>query len=139
MATDACEPQIIRALEKDGWHITERPLAIVIRRGQEAYLVDFRARRVANGRTEEVLIFEVKCFTHPENDLQEFYTAVGQYHTYLSALEAVQTALPLYLAIPSHAYERIMARQALRVTLERDTIRLLIVDIDREEIVAWIH
>jgi hypothetical protein len=36
--------------------------------------------RKSNGQSEQIIILEVKCFSNPQTDLSEFYTALGQYH-----------------------------------------------------------
>lgn len=83
-ALDACEPQIIRALEKDGWQIVAKPYQIKIDR--RIVFADFSARHV-NGDSEHfIVVMEVKCFTNPKTDLTELYTAIGQYQLYLTAL-----------------------------------------------------
>jgi hypothetical protein len=138
MATDVCEPQIIRALENDGWHLVRKPLPI--RTGERLLFADFTAQRVIgdDAEIEEIVIVEVKCFTNPEYDLQELYTTVGQYHVYRAALAFNGLKLPLYLAVPLSAYERLIEDEVVSFLFESTAINLLIVDIEKEEIVRWL-
>lgn len=110
----------------------------MIRTDRRSMLADLRAQRTLNGRSEQIIIVEVKCFTNPKFDLPELYTAIGQYEIYRAALRKGQSTPPLYLALPDTAYNRLMKDSAFRNALERAAIKMLIVDIETEEIVEWI-
>jgi uncharacterized membrane protein len=60
-ALDACEPQIIRAFEKDGWRIVEKPVRIRISLERMVY-ADISMERRTNGHAEQIVIIEIKCF-----------------------------------------------------------------------------
>jgi hypothetical protein len=75
MAIDACEPQVIRALEKEGWQILAKPYLIVTL--VRNLYADLSLQKFQNGSSEQIIVLEVKCFTNPGSDLTEFYTAVG--------------------------------------------------------------
>lgn len=137
MATDACEPQIIRALEKDGWAIRNRPYSIRIRTG-ESVLADFAVQRQIGTLVQQVIIFEVKCFANPNADLHEFYATLGQYLYYRTALELAKVYEPIYLAIPQQAYQRLMIRQVASAVLRDFGVKLIVVDVETEEITQWI-
>lgn len=66
-ALDACEPQILRALQKDGWAIVTKPFAI--RTNTHTVYADCLLERKQNGQNEQVIILEVKCFSNPQADL----------------------------------------------------------------------
>lgn len=133
---DTCEPQIIRALEKENWVIQDKPL--VLRTGEHTALADFQAQRTLNGTGEQIVVIEAKCFTDPRKDLAEFYTAIGQYIFYREALIKNQSPLPLYLAMPDTAYKRLMNDSVMQTIIQQVSMKLLIVDIETEEIVQWI-
>lgn len=135
-AIDSCEPQIIRALRKQGWQIDQKPF--VIRTEIRYVLADFSVQKRANGQFEQIVIVEVKCFTNPQTDLVEFYAAVGQYLFYRSAMYAEGKEAPLFLAVPSQVYLRLQREQAVLLTLQNNHVKLIIVDIDREEVEQWI-
>jgi hypothetical protein len=88
---------------------------------------------------EQAIILEVKCFTNPQTDLTEFYTAVGQYQFYRAALAANASLTPVYLAIPHPAYLRLTTDNAIRVAISQNGIKLVAVDIVKEEVVLWLH
>ncbi len=135
-AYDSCEPQIINALQKDGWRILEKPY--VIRGDQHNALADFSMRRGINGRSEQIIVLEVKCFNNPKTDMQELYTAVGQYGFYQEALIREQILFPLYLAVPSDAYKRLSLDANIKSLLKRYAIKLVVIDMEKEEVVQWI-
>jgi len=136
-ALDACEPQVLRALQKDGWTILNKPL--LIRTSEHNVFADCLLERKNNGRNEQAIILEVKCFANPLNDLPEFYAAIGQYQFYQAALAVNQTAISVYLAIPSLAFERLTRDNALNFAIEHSSIKLVIIDIVTEEVVRWLH
>lgn len=130
-AFDPCEPQMITAFQKDGWEVVEKPFRI--RMPEKTVLADLKLQR----GEQEAIVVEVKCFTHAQDDLINFYVAVGQYSYYLSALAETEANLALYLAIPQIAYDRIIKTSGMNKTLLDLRINLVIVDIDKEEIVEW--
>lgn len=136
-AIDVCEPQIINALQKAGWQISEKPFTL--RLDDRTVFADFSVRRIDDdGRIEEVIVLEVKCFTHPKNDLPEFYTAVGQYEFYRATLKLVGIEFPLYLAIPEMAFVRLDGDASVRHVVRSSSIRIVVIDIEQEKIVRWI-
>jgi hypothetical protein len=136
-AIDACEPEVLRALQKDGWTILNKPFAI--RTNEHTVYADCMLERKHNGQSEQVIILEVKCFTNPQTDLSEFYTAFGQYQFYRAALASNQAVTPVYLAIPIQSYVRLLRDNAVKIAIQQSNIKLVIVDITSEEIVEWLH
>lgn len=136
-ALDACEPPIIRALQKDGWQIVSKPH--MIRLVGRNVFADMRLQRTTNGSSEMIIVVEVKCFTNPSVDFDEFYGAVGQYQFYRNALLLNQMPFPLYLALPADAYTRLILQPAITTTLKQAGVQLIVVDTDKEEIVSWIR
>lgn len=136
-ALDACEPQIIRALENEGWEIVEKPLFLHV--DHRTVFPDFLARQRDDAGTQTIVVMEVKCFTDPKADLADFYGAVGQYQFYRLALQKNQRDYPLYLAIPSDAYQRFSTQATVIELIEQTRMKLLVVDIIQEVVVAWYH
>lgn len=99
---------------------------------------DFSLQRVTEDQVEQIVITEVKCFSNPQNDLQEFYTAIGQYLFYRNALRIMESAFPLYLAMPADAYARLSLDRTVLATLKDAAIKLIIVDVALEEVVQWL-
>ena len=64
-AFDVCHPQIVRALENDGWTIVAENVHYRI--NKRSIFIDLRAERLNNGNSDNILLAEVKCFTEKEN------------------------------------------------------------------------
>jgi hypothetical protein len=136
-AIDSCEPQVIRAFEKDGWEILEKPR--VIRGDTTNVLADMSLRRVLGELVQEIIILEVKCFSDPKADLQEVYTAIGQYQVYRTGLLNNNEDLPLYLAVPLTAYRRFQNESMIASALRSMLIKIVVVDIEEENVELWIN
>ncbi len=128
---------MLRALQKDGWTILSKPFAI--RTNEHTVYADCILERTQNGQNEQAIILEVKCFTNPQTDLQEFYTAIGQYQFYRAAVAANRATTPIYLAIPFEAYVRLMRDNAVSIAIQQASLKLVVIDIVSEEVVEWIH
>ena len=83
-ALDRCEDETIHAFEKDGWRIDSKPF--FIRTSDSQLRADVSFERRANGRSEQIVVVEIKCFSDPARDLDEIYRAIGQYEIYRAAL-----------------------------------------------------
>jgi len=137
-ALDYCHQQVVRALRKNGWEIDPRPYFVRIE-GLTLF-ADIQAHRRTsdNGQIQQIIIVEVKCFTDQRSDQDELYRALGQYLLYRSALRARGISSPLYLAIPTLAYLRLFSKSLVLDTVREAGIKLIIVDVDREEVVEWL-
>src|SRR5438045_8206038 len=94
---DACQPEVITALEKDGWIITGHQVYI---ESVEIYIyVDLEALKA-----DRTTYIEVKCFPGA-NSTTEFYASVGQYLLYREFLNMEIQTTTLYLAIPTQIYD----------------------------------
>lgn len=134
-AIDHCEAAIINAFVKAGWQITEHPF--FMRSSTERGLfADFKAERLEGDKIEQVVIVEVKCFPESGSILEEFYRAVGQYLCYFAALKLRNLADALHLAMPNKVYYEVIARELAIVPVQN--IKIIIFDIENEEIEAWI-
>ncbi|MBZ0319854.1 MAG: hypothetical protein K8L91_25815 [Anaerolineae bacterium] len=135
-ALDSCEPQIIRALEKDGWAVLRKPHTIKTNR--RSVFADFSLQRGVNGRMETIIVVEVKCFANEDDDLDELYRAVGQYQYYRLALNRTEQAYPLYLALPNVAYYRLVTDTTVQEILRTNAVKLIVVDLVEEVVVLWL-
>jgi XisH protein len=88
---------------------------------------------------EQIIVLEAKCFTKPESDLDEFYSPVGQYMFYRNALRLEGKPYPIFLAIPYLAHERFKLEPVFEATLQDARVKLVIVDIETEEVVQWLR
>lgn len=134
-ARDICEPQFVTALEKAGWVVTNQPYTIGLNRVEYAY-ADLRLRHFKDFRS--IIVVEVKCFATATTYTDDFYHAIGQYHTYRAILRLKGVDESLYLAVPLHFYEEIKQRIVMQSVITDAKISIIVVDLDDEEIVSWI-
>lgn len=135
MAYDSCHQQIVNALIKAGWEIDAQ--SPYFRLPDIFVNPDIRAVQ-RNGSVEQIIIVEVKCFSNSYNDLDELYRAIGQYLIYRCVLKIKKLNYKLYLAIPLPVYDRLFQRDPVRKTIKEAQIKMLVVDIVREEMVQWL-
>ncbi|MBW4602618.1 MAG: hypothetical protein KME29_24390 [Calothrix sp. FI2-JRJ7] len=106
--------------------------------GGDRLYVDIAAEKsiTAEKQGRKILV-EVKSFLGRSfvNDLEQ---AVGQYVVYRDVL--VETALDfkLYLAITQGTYKSNFQRKLAQMIINRNQVKLLIVDAESEVIVQWI-
>ena len=132
---DSCHEQVVNALKKAGWDVASQ--AMFVRTPEVSVFIDIEALR-NNGHLQQIVIIEVKCFTNENSDLNELYRAIGQYIIYRTALHERTMDFPLYLAIPTSVYERLFKTKIVTASAREIQMKLIVVDIDREEIVTWL-
>jgi XisH protein len=135
-AIDGCEPQVVRALEKQGWAVSQQP--VFLRVMTATYFADFQAKRGVNGNTQHLIIVEVKCFTNESTQQDELYRAIGQYLLYRSILKLKELVIPIYLAIPTVAFVTLFTQAEVKITVQDVGIKLIVVDLEKEEVAEWI-
>ena len=125
------------ALNKDGWLITDDPFRISF--GIRKVYVDLGAEKslLAAEKGSERIAIEIKSFVgiSQMNDLEN---AVGQYIVYRTYLREVEPTRLLYLAVDSEAYAEVFSDISGRILLDTNEIKLIVVDIELEEITEWI-
>jgi glucose-6-phosphate 1-dehydrogenase len=136
-AIDNCHQQLANSLMKQDWKIDPKPLVLQIPSTTRQVFVDIVARRQLTNIEQEIIILEVKCFSEQRSQLEHLYVALGQYQVYEKILRARNMAEYLYLAIPLHAYHGIFKEIGSAIAKEKN-IKLLVFDIDKEEIVEWL-
>lgn len=125
------------ALVKDGWEILREDYTLEY--GGDRLYVDLAAEKsIAAEKQGQKILVEVKSFLGRSfiNDLEQ---AVGQYVVYRDIL--IETALDfeLYLAITQGTYKSYFQRQLTQMIINRNQVKLLIVDPESEVIVQWIN
>ncbi|MDZ8189843.1 MAG: XisH family protein [Nostoc sp. ChiSLP02] len=134
-AKDIFHYAVKRALEKDGWLITNDPL--FLRFGGLDMYIDLGAEKIiAAERNEEKIAVEIKSFVSP-SATTEFSTALGQFLKYQLALEEEQPERLLYLAVPFDTYRSFFTLELPRLLIQRYQVRLIIFDPEQETIVKW--
>lgn len=135
-ARDIYHNQVKNALIKAGWKITDDPLSIQFG-GIDLY-VDLGAEKlIAAEKDEQQIAVEVKSF-QSASLTSEFHTTVGQFINYRIALENEGFKHTLYLAIPLEIYNSYFQRELPKTVIQQYQFKLVIYDIDTQEIVKWI-
>lgn len=134
---DDCHLQIVHALEKDGWIVTDSPYVLPLPgTGRRPLQIDLYAQRYGGDQLTTIIIVEVKCFSNTSAAWDDLYSAIGQYIVYRNLLRRRGVSDTLYLAVPSHAYEGIIGQVALPI-MDEIQIKMVVVDIGREVIEQW--
>ena len=93
-AKDATHNVVRKALEKDGWTITQDPYYIKVG-GVELYIDLGAEAMVAAEREGQKIAVEIKSFLGASS-ISEFHTALGQFFNYRLALEEKEPDRELY-------------------------------------------
>jgi len=143
-AKDIYHDAIKSALIKDGWRIIADPYKIVYK-DLELY-ADLAAIRdpfssetapIAAERENQKIVVEIKSFVG-RSLMRDFHTAVGQYTIYKNLIQQTDSGFKLFLGIDDITYENFFRREGIAFLTKENQISLLIVDIEKEEIVQWI-
>jgi hypothetical protein len=136
-ALDQCHEQVVRALEKEGWDVHERPFVLPVTRRRRLY-IDIHAEQSTRSQAQSIIVVEVKCFPEADSELNDLYTAIGQYVIYRDLLRRRGVDNPLYLAVPVQAYNGVFKQMAMTVVSEI-RIKMVVIDMDKEVVERWIE
>jgi hypothetical protein len=124
------------ALIKDGWIITADPYRINYK--EIDLYADLAAEQpMAAERQGQKIIVEIKSFVG-RSLMTDFHQAVGQYMVYRMLLEKTAPEYQLYLAIDDITHISFFKRAGMEFLVQSSQIDLLVVDVNRQEIVEWI-
>lgn len=136
MAKDIIHGAVKNALIKDGWTITADPYRIEFE--EFTLFADLAAQRVIGpDQVEHKVIIEVKSFIG-WSFVEDLQKALGQYAMYHRFLEQTAPDYELHLAISDTTHQEYFEQKAVQVIMQAYQLTLLIVNLEREEIVAWI-
>lgn len=133
---DTIHDPVKNALIKDGWTIIADPYRITYK---DATLeADLKADKlIAATRENRSVVIEVKSFLK-KSFIHEFIAACGQYHSYVTLLRANNESEEIYMAVSDIIYNRQFERKSIQLLKQSFNLHLLVVDIEKEEIVKWI-
>ena len=137
MANDTIHDAVIQALKNDGWHIIREHFSI---RYEELEIrVDIVAEQPAVLAEKEGhrILVEIKTFGG-RSFMKDLQNAIGQYTIYKNILMLSGLDYELFLAIHETVYEAAFQQKALNQILQLNQVKLLVVDIDSQEVVKWI-
>lgn len=117
-ARDLFHDIVKKALQNEGWTITHDPYTL------SAYsfdlAIDLGAEKViAAQRGETKIAVEIKSFLGPSK-ITEFYSAMGQFIAYRTALQKQDPQRILYLAVPDNLYDKFFATAFLQELIQQN-------------------
>ena len=133
---DAIHQIVKNALIKDGWTIVADPYTITY--GRTQLYADLCAERWDVNGVADIIVIEVKSF-RSASAVYEFHQALGQYIGYRDLLAELGRPYRIYLALTEEAYQTISDIDAVQLICERQSVLLLVVDAEREEVKEWIE
>jgi XisH protein len=136
VAKDRFHQVVKTALIKDGWNVTHDPLEIKV--GGVDMEIDLGAERLlAAERGSEKIAVEVKSFLASASTISQFHMALGQFINYRAALRREEPHRVLYLAVPDLTYNSFLQLDFPASMLQENAIKLVVYDIEMEQIVQW--
>lgn len=136
-ARDIYHNAVKNALIKDGWTITADPYFI---KYEDAELyADLAAEKpIAAERQGQKIVVEIKSFVG-RSLMYDFHGALGQYIVYRNLIELTAPENTLYLAIDDIVYQDFFQRKAVKAVASQNQLLLIVVEIEKEEIIQWIN
>jgi XisH protein len=135
-ARDKVHDIVKNALIKDGWTITDDPLTLKF--GNTELYVDLGAEKVLAAEKEgQKIAVEIKSFLG-KSIIAETQDAIGQFIMYREVLSDYESDRTLFLAISEDVLENDFSEALKNLVLERLKIKVLIFNIETEEITKWL-
>jgi XisH protein len=132
---DRIHGAVKNALVKDGWTITDDPY--ILEYEDARLFADLAAERtLAAERNGRRIVVEIKSFLGP-SPLHDFEVALGQYLFYRGLLQQTAPEYEMYLAVSDEAHARVLARKSVELLLNQHHVSVLVVDLEREEVIQW--
>ncbi|MBO3462776.1 XisH family protein [Aetokthonos hydrillicola Thurmond2011] len=136
-AKDIYHYEVRNALIKDGWTITADPYFI---KYEDAELyADLAAEKpIAAERQGRKIVVEIKSFVG-KSLMYDFHNALGQYIVYRNLIQLTEPEYTLYLAIDDVVYEKFFQRKSIQAIINHNSLLLIVIDIEKENITQWIN
>ena len=135
-ARDSSHEAIKQAVINDGWVITDDPY--VISYGDRFLSVDLGVSRfIGICRGDQRIAIEIKQFKG-QSQVTDLEQAIGQYLLYKILLHQVDPDRDLYLAISETTYNDIFSEPIGQLAIAEIPLKLLIINLEHQEIIQWI-
>lgn len=135
-ARDLIHDIVKAALIKDGWTITHDPLPI--RLGDMRAFADLGAEwPLAAEKEGRKIAVEIKSFAGL-SVMEDLEKVVGQFGVYSALLAEVEPDRPLYLAVSEETFLSTFATFAGQVLIKRLALKVVVVDLGKQEVAQWI-
>ena len=136
-AKDIIHEPVRRALENDGWTITDDPLTLEYEEFRT--YIDLGAERLIGAeRQGEKIAVEIKSFVS-RSTLRDMEVAIGQYAVYHSFLRRIEPERRLYIAVSHLTYDTVFQNKAIQTLMQDYSIAVIVVDIEHKEVRQWIQ
>jgi hypothetical protein len=136
MARDRFHNVVRKALEKEGWVITDDPYEINV--DNVDFEIDLAAEELLAAEQEgRQIAVEIKSFIG-SSSISEFHTALGQFLNYRDALAIIDPDRQIYLAVRLPVYETFFQKRFIISAIERYQISLVVYEVTEEVIVKWL-
>jgi hypothetical protein len=134
---DALHFSLRRAIEKDGWTVTDDPLVLILR--QTLLKADLGAEKFfAAEKQGRKIAVEIKEFDSA-SVISELEKTIGQLQLYQWALEEQEPERQLFLAVSQEVYRKHFGKQIFQLAIQRNKINLLVYDSMQEEVLQWLR
>ncbi|MDY6804798.1 MAG: XisH family protein [Cyanobacteriota bacterium] len=136
-AKDIYHELVKQALIKAGWTITHDPFSLPW--AKRNLSIDLGAEKLLAAENEErKIVVEVKSFLR-DSRVADLEQALGQYILYNDILKLTHPERELYLAMPSRAFTDIFEGAKFgKILLDNNRLKLIVFNIDTEEIIEWL-
>lgn len=136
-ARDLYHDAVKNALTKDGWVIMADPY--IIKYEDAELYADLAAEKpIAAERQGQKIVVEIKSFVG-KSLMYDFHNALGQYLVYRELIQLTEPTYALHLAIDDVVYEAFFQRKSVQAVTRQYQLLLMVVDINKEEILQWIN
>ena len=71
--------------------------------------------------------------------MRDFELALGQYILYRNLINFTEPDYTIYLAIKKSTYENFFTRDSIKEIVELNQILMIVVNVEKEEILQWIN
>ena len=136
-AKDTYHDAVKNALIKDGWSILADPYKIKYKDAE--LFADLAVEKtIAAEQNGRKIVVEIKSFLSP-SPMRDFELALGQYILYRNIINFTEPEYQIYLAIPDSIYENFFKRESIQDIAKINQLLLIVVDMEREELLQWIN
>jgi hypothetical protein len=136
-AKDLFHDIVKRALERDGWKITNENYQLEFG-GVEIYIDLAAEPLIIAEQSGRKIAVEVKSFIRAST-ISEFHAALGQFINYRTVLRYADPDRQLYLAVPAAIYQVFFTLELVKIVIREQALKLIVYTPDREEIESWIE
>ncbi|MCI0489612.1 MAG: XisH family protein [Blastocatellia bacterium] len=136
-AKDLYHDHVRQALENDGWTITDDPYGL--KWGRATLQIDLAAERlIAAEKDDRKIAVEIKSFVG-RSQVDDLENALGQLVLYRYLLRKQEPERLLYLAVHTDVFASFLSQPHVESLLQEETIRLIVFEPRKKEIVKWIN